>query len=718
MEKQVLFRDFQEEQSADFNNLQGYMADSLEHLRKDAVSSGLHYTGLTVSQASATEVKVAAGRFYNNGKCYVLEAEQTIDLISYLPLTASKLVAIVAWGQAVETQVEPRDFLIDVDAGTTEPQAVAMQELRRCEANPLPGAEASDPQPPVIAAGQLGVAYVYLSTTGIDRIEMQSQYTLPNAKDQEDRLLSVETWRSQAEPKISSIATDLSALAEKTKSKADRKQFFELATDVSRVKRQMNLPTTYSSYDADHFGDAEKTDADKTGATAIIRRGLLFPYAGQAVADIALFNPYDTGIKRHADDLILPAYTNHARIQTIGYAGDISLSQYQVQNHVLRKYTRTITEVHYGWHTNFYVFQYLWLSWAAITQEREAYQVTRQETYYKLEDVTTSFNGAIIAQTFLVPNAMWLTQVDLFLTQTGADGDLTLVVCDCDDGGKPNLEAVLSTITVPAADLKSYPDATAISIPPVLLDAGQRYALAVITQGDHRAAIVDGNNHVAGTLFHGTDGDYFTGDLTKDLMFTLYGAQFQQARTEIQLQSVSLAGGIADVHIEVPAVVPDGASLTFEVQVAGKWYPMGDDINHLTGTPDILPVRAVMLGTGDLQPAMVLATDGITGSRPDLAMTHFATERVLAAQTSKVTVQVVAHNFDDAVHTLECALEIDAAFTAPTATLVTDEPDGESKRFEFIFDGLATDRYTVRLTGTRSSGSKPYTITERIDVAD
>ncbi len=101
-------------------------------------------------------------------------------------------------------------------------------------------------------------------------------------------------------------------------------------------------------------------------------------------------------------------------------------------------------------------------------------------------------------------------------------------------------------------------------------------------------ATVSGQNHLQGTLFFGTDGDYFTGDLTKDIMFTLYGAQFKTARTEVQLQPVSLAGGITDITIEAPAIVPEGTSLTFEVQVGGKWYPL-TEVGKLSSKPDIVP---------------------------------------------------------------------------------------------------------------------------------
>ena len=38
-----------------------------------------------------------------------------------------------------------------------------------------------------------------------------------------------------------------------------------------------------------------------------------------------MLNPYDAAVSRQADDLVLPAFTSKARIQTTGYSGDLSM---------------------------------------------------------------------------------------------------------------------------------------------------------------------------------------------------------------------------------------------------------------------------------------------------------------------------------------------------------------------------------------------------------
>ena len=721
MEKQVIFRDRQELQSADLNAIGQHAGDAIAHLVLDAVSGALKFTGGAVSAKSATEVDVAALRFYNGGKVYASEQTETLNLFQYLPLVAKKCVAVVVWGEVIDTDVQPRDFLVDLTTGATEPQAVAMAKLWKANVNLQPGNESVDPQPPVLQTGTLAIALVYLTPGGVERIELQDASRLPTLQGHEQRLFEHEAWRTQAEPRISSIATDLAGLAKKTMSLVGRDTVVELANDVARLKAKVNLPTAYASYESDYYGNTDKTDAAGVGYSAAVRNGLLFPTAGQASVGLALFNPYDAGIKRSAEDLVLPAYTDRARIQTTGYSGDISASQYQVQSQTIRQYTATVWDYTYGWNYNYYngwwnswYWNYYGYNWGWYGYY--GYRVARQETRYELQTVTTSYNGAIIGQTFLVSNAMWLTKVGLQFTQIGASGDVMVAVCET-EGGKPDLLKTLTRVTVARGDLKKYPEETAIPVPPVLLEAGKRYALVLITQGDHRLATVSGNDYTQGTLFFGTDGDYFTGDLTKDLMFTLYAAQFAQPRVEVVLQSVSLAGGISDINIAAPQIVPDGCELRYEIQVGGKWYPLGDAAMRLSTLPDIVPLRMVLLGTSDLAPAFRLAPNAITGSRAATSLAHWSKLRTLAAPSSSITVQVVVAQWDAANHTLACEIKSGATTYTPATTVVRDEPDGQAKRITFTFTPPAISTYAIKLTGARSAASAPFVVVERTDVA-
>lgn len=725
MEKQVIFRDRQELQSADLNAIEAYAADSLQHLTQDAITDDLAFTGGHVAAASATEITVSTLRFYNNGKVYVAETAQTLNLFQYLPLVTKKCVAVVVWGQETDTNVEPRDFLIDLTTGATQPQAVAMQRLNMANVNLLPGAESADPQSPVIQTGTLAIAYVYLTPTGIDRIEMMDAWRLPNLADHAQRVAGLENWKAQAEPRISSIATDLSALANKTSDLAPRGVMMEMAADIGRLKDKLNLPASYASYQSDSFVDDDLSDAAVAGYAARIDNGLHFPFAAQAVAPLALFNPYDAGIYRTADNLVLPAFDHKARIETKGYSGDLSISQYQVQTQTIREYTTTKKVLHYGYSYNYYRYwyrnawyrRYGYAYYYHPNVVRYGYYTTETEQHYELETSTTNYQGVIIGQSVLVANAMWVTRLGLFFTQVANAGDVMVAICET-DGGKPDITKTLTRTTVPVAALKKYPVETTIDLPPVQLDAGKRYAIVLITQGDHRVATVSGNNYTQGTLFYGSDGDYFTGDLTKDLMFTLYGAQFKQPRTEVMLQPVSLAGGVADLNIAGQNVVPSGTELRYEIQVGGRWYPFGDEVFRLSGLPDIVPLRAVLLGTSDAAPAVQLAADVLTATRSATGFTHYSDQRNLQAASSNIQVQVVVAQWDQANHTLTCALTNGGTTYTPSVTSSKLEPDGEATRFTFTFaPGGGLSAYRVKLTGTRTAGANPFVVTERTDVA-
>lgn len=722
MERHVVFRDRQELQAADLNNIGGYAGTAQQHLTQDAVSDGLHFVGGEVSARSSSEVDVAALRFYNNGLVYVSEQTETMNLFQYLPMVTKKCVAVVVWGEQTDTEIEPRDFLIDLTTGATQPQAVAMTRLYKANINMLPGAEAADPQPPVIQTSTLAIALVYLTPTGIERIELQHRSRLPQLFDHETRVFDLEGWREQTEPRISSISSDLAALGSKTDGLVSRQTVVELAADLARAKAKLNLPTAYASYEADYFGDDSKSDINGIGYEAKLDNGLLFPLAAQAQSGLYLLNPYDSAVTRQVDDLVLPAYSSVPRIQTKNKSGDISISQYQVQTQELRAYTYTVWRYHYGWnynyywnwynsyYWNYYPYYYGYYGWYG-------YYYSHQETAYKLETVTTSYSGAIIGQTFMASNAMWLTQVGLQFTSIGATGDVVIAICET-AVGKPDLEKTLARVTLSRDDIKKYPTETTVPLPPAFLEAGKRYAIVLITQGDHRVAIVSGNDFTQGTMFFGTDGDYFTGDLTKDLMFTLYAAKFVQPRAEVMLQSVSLAGGLSDLSINAQQVVPSGCEVTYEIQINGKWYQLGDPEMRLSIQPDIVPLRMVLLGTVDVAPAVRLSPNAFTASRPMTNMVHWSKPRTLAAPSTSISVQVVVAQWQSEHHTLECAIKSGSTTHTPATTVARDEPDGQAKRFTFTFaPDPGVSSYQVKLIAARAPMSQPFVIVERTDVA-
>lgn len=183
------------------------------------------------------------------------------------------------------------------------------------------------------------------------------------------------------------------------------------------------------------------------------------------------------------------------------------------------------------------------------------------------------------------------------------------------------------------------------------------------------------------------------------------------------LNPISLGGGISDLAITAPQIVPKGCELTYEIQVGGKWYKLGDPENRLSVNPDIVPLRAVLVGTSDLAPAFQLAANAITASRAATAFTHWSKVRNLAAATSSVQVQVVVAQWDQANHTLDCALKSGGTTYTPVTTVVKDEPDGQAKRFIFTFAPAAVTSYQIKVSGSRNATAAPFVVVERTDIA-
>jgi hypothetical protein len=732
MEQQFNFQQNMDFQVQDFIDLQQWTSDSLDHIALDAIApAGMYFTGLDVTQNGQTQVNVAPGRLYAQGTnpsgsaglwVYQYPTSTTNSLQAMLPLNNPKLIALISWGSVdANADVEPRSFLINAQTGLAQTQSTALQTVRACNVQFVAGVESPVPQLPTIPANALLVATITLAPTGITGIAMQSGNRLPNLASHEARVTTLEGASTSVQLKTASIATDLSALAAKTDGLASKDTVVELAAELARAKAQLNLPATYASCESDFFGDLTKTNNGGSGYAAKLVNGLLFPDAATQSFPLALLNPIDASVLQSSSGLTLPAFKSVARLSTSGYSGDIAISQYQVQTQTITAYQQTNWEYVQGWNLNYYAGWYRGNYWRYY-RGYYAYEVTTgywrayTTTAYAVTTNTTSITGALLAQSFLVANSMWATALDLYFTSVAATGDVTLVLTKT-SAGEPDLSNALATVTVPVATLKTYPAATNIPLPPVLLEAGTRYAIVLITQGNHRAATVSGSNYTNGTIFYSTDAAYFAGDLTKDLMFTLYGASFTYARTVVTLGAVSLAGGLTDLDITAQQTVPQGTSLTYQFQINGKWYDLGDSTAPLTSAPQLIPLRVVMLGTSDLAPAWTANPTGVTVSRPATAFSHWSELRTLSAPSSSIVVQVVVANYNAAVHTLSCSLLSGGTTITPSLTSNALEPDGLGRRFKFTFTPSAITTYSINIQGTRQSTAAPFQVVERTDVA-
>lgn len=276
MEKKVIYRDRQELQSADLNNTQDWADEARQHLVADAITAERQYVGLAVTAASATEIGIAAGRLYDGttGKVYALAAAQTQSVFSMLPLQDKKWLAVSVFGQEEDTDIEPRDFLIDLQTREVEPQAVAMKRSRTAVVHIAQGLESATPERPEAPTGYTLIAHVRLSPTGIQEVALAESRRLPNLQRVEARLTTAEGWITAAEPRLASIMSDIAGVSSEVTKRASLEHVAQLGIDMAKVKERLEIPDDYVFYGADHFLDDDESETTNPAYSASAFEGV------------------------------------------------------------------------------------------------------------------------------------------------------------------------------------------------------------------------------------------------------------------------------------------------------------------------------------------------------------------------------------------------------------------------------------------------------------
>lgn len=746
MERKVTFRDRQEDQAADRNNVQTFVTETFDDLVYDAIHAGKAYAGFETTASGGTEVTTQPGQLYADGAIHIIRDVTVRNLFEYLPVATKRKIALVTWATEADLDVQPRDFLINVDTGETEPQAVAMERRRVANVGAQPGIESPDPQPPVLSEVLLPFAYVTLTTTGIESVEMVAANRLPRLKDVAQSLNTLVVWREQTEPRITTIASDITKLAQSVSGIAGQRDLFALYADIARLKEIADLPDTYADYGADHFLTDDETDVGNVNLLVKVEEGIRFSDANAGLSELNVFSTLNPN-QVISGGLLLPKYDSITRLNIADYVGETSISQYGYQTFEVVQKLASRQRVRYGGSYTYCTNSAWWRSGTydpvthIFTRQGETFQVenpeqalinhrtvrltqfwtdTYEEPYWDYKTVDHTISGAQVAQTFLNAQDGWLTKVGFYLARRAGSGNVTLTLCETTSGA-PDLEKAITHVTVPYEDLKLFPNVTLVTIPPTYLKAGSRYALVITTNADHWLAMASGNGYAQGTFFYSTDGAYYQGDLTRDMMLQLQFARFTYPRVVIDLQPLQLDGGIAALDINADMIVPAATALSFEVQVNNAWVSLSSvNMQALIGLPPLLPLRAVFVGTSDIAPGLWLLGSQVKVHRPRVTFKHISTVRTLAAPSSQIRLQLRLESWHDANHTCDAKLLVGAGYaTEELADVVeTTVIDGYAifKTFTFNLASPASS-YKIEINGMTSSALDVFHVGERVDVA-
>ena len=748
-ERIARFEQDQQIAEPDLNNIGKFARASLDHVVRDAVEPGKKFVGFNVAQNGAAQVTVGEGWYYNAGRVYHRgdQGGTDIDLITLLPVTVQKIVSIVVWGQEVDASLEPRTFLVDVDTEQTEARTTATQTRRVANLDTVSGLESADPVPPALSSDVIAIAHVVLSPAGIEEIRPVTANRLPSIADNRNRIGALELFRNRAGAAIDTLRTDIAGVAAKQRGMVDQDAFFDVTADVSRIKELLELPVDLAAFGSDNFLDDRHSDTDHPDWLARLEEGVRFPPAQQREANLNLLNQFDASVKV-ANGLMLPAYTESTRISVDGDVSELSISQYQFQTVETVQKTVVSERVRFGstmrkctngawWKSGNYnsregIFTRAGRTFQVVSREGHKHYRLREifidevEDHYWEDVVTTEeVSGSTVSQTFLNAQLGWMTSLNLLFTRVAGTGNVHVMITETKNG-RPAFDKVIARTTVDVEDLKVAPQKTNIPIGPVLLDQ-ERYAVLIMTSGNHYVGTVTGNKFGQGTLFYSTDGAFAQGDLTRDLIMDLKFAEFTSPRIEVQMEPLELENGIANIDILADAIRPAGTEIAYEVQVNSVWKTL-DEVNAgmLVGLPALLPFRIAFTGTTDAHAGIYIGSGTrVVTWRPRTDYRHVSDVIDLPSPSNEIELRIVVEWWNDERH----AIDIELLTGASHATVV--EPDTTEERalpdlmevedrveFRAVFNlGAAVPDFRIKLSGTTDNALVTYHVAQRTHIA-
>lgn len=762
MLKTVPFQDRQEARHSDFNGIQANARAAVDTLTRDAVTAvAPGYAGFAVTKNGSTELVIAAGRIYRtDGACFELEQQSTRSITSILPSATKRVVAVIAYGREEDSRSETRDFLVDLESDTTEPRNVVVERRRAAIVDLVPGQESATLPRPAVDGSLMVIAWIVLNTTGIESIAMEPATALSSVSRNAQRITSLETWRGQIEPRINTIASDITALKNALKGLAGTSELVLVLKDIARIKERLEIPDTASDWAADRFLTEDETDAANIDYLALIEEGIRFAHEARNETQIGLYNALDLNAYVTGNGLLLPAIAKKViRLASSAGAldGKIAIAQYGFQTHEMKQMSVARSRLRYGpaynvcnnsqwWSEGTYdsatntfrrngemfqvtgtqildnVYGQTWwdpLNAHTLVRVQQFWEDTWEDKYWIAQVTDRTVGGAQIAQTFLNSQDGWLSGLNLLVTDKGPDSDIHISIARATDAGMPDIKALVSHVTIPYADIKVSPTKTYVNIPPCFLEAGGRYAIVITTLGSHKVGIVDSNEYSQGTLFYSTDGQYYSGDLTRDLWFELEFLQFKASRVELELGALTLSGGIASIDILAGTICPKSCVIEHQVLINSQWKALGVvNAGLLAGLPPLLRHRVVLSGTTAVAPAIEIPSSRVRVWRQRTTFKHISTRRTLATPATTIRVDLILSKFTAARHTVDVKLRRDDN-TLISSTGFTDTPiDADRFTRSFAFTAApAVSAYKIETTGTTNNALVPFHVEERVDIA-
>lgn len=757
MYKRVVVQEAQGVSEVDFERFGTFPQKGFEYLGTDLLLATICYAGMIVTQSDTVTVQIAPGRVYDAGKMYASENVEERTVAAYVPVTAGQSVIclVVAQGQEVSDDLENRYYERPIDA--QNPDAGTQQTVeddyrtrnRKAILTIVPGVEASKPVAPAAPIGSVAVAEILVTTSGIQSVTMRTDTKAKTLEQLAATQTAIQKNLAIMMQNIEGLRADQAGIKAQLLGSASKSMIAALAVDMALIKDRLDIADDGSPYWADRFLDGSETDEAHVDYDARVEEGIRANYDGINEFALSLYNPNDPNLMHAASGLICPKYTAVEGIAVTEATGEMALGGLSVQNITVQHLTESRERIRYGSAFTICNNSQFWQSGqydpisgiftasngdtykaAAVLQgynDSVNHQAVRLQQFwtdtvqvpydsYLVDEQTIS--GVVKAESFLVHQERWTPRTWLGIKSWGDGAAVTAVLVECRDDGTPDPSRSLGAVTKNAADFATWPNRTYFPfVKPRLLSPlkgssskARAYAVLYFTTGDVTVATADGASFLGGNLSTSTDGIYFDVDITKDLCMGVDFCSFDITNMPIRLNSWSLTGGIENIDILAPMLIPSSANVSFEINVNGSWKALNaqnSDAGFINGITALYEARVVFAGTEWGMPIIEMGDSRVRLTRQKAAFTWLSADWALGETAAEITLRAVIGAWDPARHTLVPKVLSGASFATETAASTTTvkpvtgretaRPDQEAAvEMEWVFDVSATNPDTVK----------------------
>lgn len=726
MSKRMLFAHAEIAKPADFGKISKFAQDTSDQIVGDTIGYPAHWSAFTVSVKSAQEVRVSPGRYHAGEIVYASDEAIDVNLQAYLPIAASDehWVALILRGRT-ETLNEAHPF---ADAGQdVETGAVVVRQTPKVEARTLSivvqqsNAAPAPAQRPTIAETDACIAFVRLTTTGIQTIEPGEGWRAQSLYEVEGRVTRIELAQEAIAARTNTLETGMSnanAAIDELRAAQIRPEIWrQVRRDVAAMRRQVNVPEGARSDWYDPGLLLDQWDTTHPLWLARVDEGIQAAFAQVRTNRLELVNEDDPRIA-FAGRRMVPAWTRakrifneggrktrlisqltHTEIETIQRSVARSRVDYGPTIHACEnkeEWARFQPELHAK--ATFQRAGETWESLGIVLNDglaghqvyaaRTKKTVHWTETYWEYQSKKVGLNGSVFGQSFLVDQPLICPEVELEFARVGPDGAVTVFFCEADETGAPRIADVVASARVEHAALR----VGWVSFKPDLtnFDPGKRYAWFTVTTGNHTLYGSEGNKFSSGTSFRLSDGAWAQGDLEFDFNFRIYGCRFTNTRTVVEFKAMDLPDGMTQFKLLYPNWMPKGTAITWEVQPvfggeSAPWATLDPKVqgNPLVGLPSRVNLRATLLATPDLAPMIELSADAIYEAARTRADWRAVSKAInLGLTTTTIQTLNVIDDFDPALHTFSPRILAGASATliVPDVSTTMVDPDRPARR--------------------------------------